>query len=93
MTRRSILDGRQRSRGAVLARLARDLGTSPIPNLDALYDVLRRDVPGPVTIVWRPTAKAVAALGADFAALTGVLRQVAAERRDLRLDLLAPKEP
>jgi hypothetical protein len=42
------LDGRQRSKAAVLARLCRELGApAPARNLDALYDVLRRDVAAP----------------------------------------------
>ncbi len=83
-TRRCILDGRQRSKRAILAKLARDLGWDrPLTNLDALYDVLRREIPGPLEIVWRPTAAAQVALGADMATIAATLRQVADERGDV----------
>lgn len=76
------IDGRQRTKAAVLRKLARDLGGgTPIHNLDALYDVLRRDVPGPVEIVWRPSP----ALGAEGPRIAAVLREVAAERADVTL--------
>jgi RNAse (barnase) inhibitor barstar len=82
------LDGRQRSKSAVLARLGRGLGLpAPIRNLDALYDVLRRDVRGPFTVAWRPGTAARAALGDDYGRLRAVLEQVAAERDDVRLEL------
>jgi RNAse (barnase) inhibitor barstar len=76
------IDGRQRTKAAVLRKLARDLGGgTSIRNLDALYDVLRRDVPGPVEIVWRPSP----ALGAEGPRIAAVLREVAAERADVTL--------
>lgn len=82
------LDGRQRSKAAVLARLGRELGVpDPVRNLDALYDVLRRDVRGPFTVAWRAGPAARAALGQDYARLRAVLEQVAAERDDVRLEL------
>lgn len=82
------LDGRQRTKAAVLARLGRELGApAPIRNLDALYDVLRRDVRGPFTVAWRAAPAARQALGADYPAVRAVLEQVAAERGDVRLDL------
>jgi RNAse (barnase) inhibitor barstar len=84
--RRCSLDGRQRSKAAVLNKLARDLGWDrPITNLDALYDVLRRELPGPIEIVWRLTPDAHVALGQDLAAIAATLREVAAERRDVTL--------
>lgn len=82
------LDGRQRSKAAVLARLGRELGApAPPRNLDALYDVLRRDVRGPYTVAWRAGPAARTALGNDYAAVRAVLEQVASERDDVRLEL------
>lgn len=82
------VDGRQRSKAAVLARLGRELGAPvPIRNLDALYDVLRRDVRGPYTVVWRAGPTGRKALGGDYAAVRAVLEQVASEREDVRLEL------
>ncbi len=82
------LDGRQRSKAAVLARLCRELGApAPARNLDALYDVLRRDVRGPFTVAWRAGPATRAALGDDYGRLRAVLEQVAAERDDVRLEL------
>lgn len=82
--RRCVLDGRQRSKRAVLAKLGRDLGYGrPIANLDALYDALRRDLPGPIEIVWKLTPAVQEALGPDLARITATLREVAAERPDV----------
>lgn len=76
------IDGRQRTKTAVLRKVARDLGSDrPIRNLDALYDVLRRDVAGPIQILWRPSA----ALGDEGPRIAAVLREVAAERDDVLL--------
>ena len=84
--RRCLLDGRQRTRAAVLAKLARDLGhPTPIRNLDALYDVLRTDIAGPFTIEWRLNTTTHKALGADLPRLRRVLEEVARERPDLHL--------
>ncbi|MFO1069932.1 MAG: barstar family protein [Geminicoccaceae bacterium] len=88
-TRRCTLDGRQRSKAAVLAKLGRDLGWDrPLTNLDALYDVLRREIRGPVEIVWKLTPRAHVSLGADLAPIAATLREVAAERPDLRLEIV-----
>ena len=82
------LDGRQRSKAAVLARLCRELGApAPARNLDALYDVLRRDVRGPFTVSWRAAPATRSALGTDYGRLRAVLEQVAAERDDVSLQL------
>lgn len=87
--RRCILDGRQRSKRAVLAKIARDLGWDrPVTNLDALYDVLRREIPGPIEILWRPTAASQEALGANMATIAATLREVAAERTDVTFQLV-----
>ena len=58
-----------------------------VPNLDALWDVLRTDVRGPFAVVWRDHARARHRLGADHDALCGLLRRLAAERADFTLEL------
>lgn len=86
---RCTLDGRQRSKRAILAKLRRDLGWDrPLTNLDALYDVLRREIAGPVEIVWRPTPAAQVALGMEMAPIAATLRQVAQERPDVSFHLM-----
>jgi ribonuclease inhibitor len=57
-------------------------------NLDALWDALTTDVPGPVTIEWRDPARA--ALGDNYDRLVETLRDVAAERSDFRLVIGKP---
>lgn len=84
--RSSTIDGRTRSKAGVMAKLARDL---KFPahfggNLDALYDVLRTDLPGPIKITWSGGRKA---LGKDFDGLARVLRDVAAERSDVTVTI------
>jgi ribonuclease inhibitor len=81
------LDGRQRSKAAILGKLARDLGFPAHfrPNLDALFDVLTSDIRGPVRIEWQLSAKAAAALGADLDPLCRTLADAAASRDDLHL--------
>ena len=56
-------------------------------NLDALWDALTTDIRGPVTIAWRESVRARAALGEDYERLVATLRDVAAERSDFRLEL------
>ena len=82
------LDGRQRSKRAVLRKLARDLGFPPHfgENLDALHDVLTTDIAGRIEISWHTTERARTALGADFERIRGTLRDAAKERGDLTLD-------
>lgn len=79
--RRCVLDEHHDSRDKVFAALARDLGFPQHwgRNLDALYDVLRTDIPGPVEIAWRAPASA------DLEAIRAVLRDVARERDDFKL--------
>lgn len=83
------LDGRQRSKAAVLAKLARELDFPAHfrPNLDALFDVLTTDVAGPVRIEWRLSAPLEAALGADLVPLRRTLADAAAARDDLELEI------
>jgi ribonuclease inhibitor len=56
-------------------------------NLDALWDVLTTELPGPIEIVWPGSAAARAALGPDYDRLLAVLREAASARRDLTLTL------
>ena len=55
-------------------------------NLDALYDLLSRDLPGPIRIVW-PNALAAKAHFPmhDFDDLLGVLNDAIEERDDLEV--------
>lgn len=86
------LDGRQRSKRAVLARLASELGFPPHfrPNLDALFDVLTTDLEGPITIDWRLTENARKALAGDYDAIARTLADAARARDDLTLRLTTP---
>lgn len=72
-----VLTGRQEVFDAVAVAIGR--GQDGIRNLDALFDVLRTDVPGPFEIVWWPER------GGDLAPVLAVLQEVAAERADVRL--------
>jgi ribonuclease inhibitor len=80
----AILGAEDRDRGAVFGRLAAQLGFDPatVTNLDALWDVLRTDVPGPFAIVWRDHDRARARLGPDFDRIAALLEDLAAERTD-----------
>jgi hypothetical protein len=84
------LDGRQRSKHAVLAKLALDLGFPDHfrPNLDALFDVLTTDIEGPIRIEWRLTRNAAAGLGPDLEPLQRTIRgrRRRARRPDARHD-------
>ena len=81
------LDGRQRSKAAVLAKLARDLGFPAHfrPNLDALFDVLTTDIRGPIRIDWQLSAKTEAAIGCDLGPLCRTLGDAARARDDLHV--------
>ncbi len=78
------LDGRQRSKRAVLTRLASDLRFPPHfgNNLDALNDALAIDTAGPIRIEWRITQSARAALGADLPSIIEAIDNAASERSD-----------
>lgn len=56
-------------------------------NLDALWDVLTADLPGPVEVVWEATDASQAALGQDFDRVTALLREVARQRNDFTIIL------
>lgn len=82
---RCVLDARHDSRAKVFAAIARDLklpaGTGR--NLDALWDVLRTDIKGPIEITWKDSAAARRALGADYEPIATLLRDLAAARNDV----------
>ena len=85
--KRCTLNASHDSRAKVYAALARDLGFPAHAgrNLDALWDVLRADIKGPVEIVWRDSTVARAAMGADYDEIARVLRDIAAARSDVTL--------
>ncbi|MCS6879517.1 MAG: barstar family protein [Geminicoccaceae bacterium] len=84
------LDGRSRTRRAALARLARELGFPAHfgHNLDALYDVLTGDLPGPIEIVWAGADRTELASDPELGPLLRTLEAAARERPDLRLVLV-----
>ncbi len=73
----------------MLGKLARDLGFPAHfrPNLDALFDVLTTEIPGPIRIDWRLSATTGASLGADLEPLRRTLEDAAAARDDLCLTI------
>lgn len=85
------LDGRTRTRRTALARLARELGFPAHfgHNLDALYDVLTTDLPGPIEIVWRGDRRRLAA-DPELGPVLSTLEQAARDRADLVLDIQEP---
>lgn len=54
-------------------------------NLDALHDCLTGDVPGPLVVEWRNSARTEATLGPDFGRIRATMEEAAAERPDLRV--------
>jgi ribonuclease inhibitor len=54
-------------------------------NLDALYDVLSTDLAGPVKIIWHNPKASKAALGDQYEKIKAVLKDVATERKDIKL--------
>lgn len=88
--KRVRLDASHDTLEKVYSALERQLGTGFGRNLDALWDVLTKDVRGPVEIVWTAPARAV--LGRDGERLLATLREVAAERKDFRLVLDEPSD-
>jgi len=85
----AILDPTATDRHAVFASLAAQLGFAPAdaPNLDALWDVLRTDIPGPFAIVWRDHQAARSLLGDDYDRLAALFADLAAERDDVTFTL------
>jgi ribonuclease inhibitor len=54
-------------------------------NLDALWDTLANDIPGPVELVWLDAAISRNVLGDQFAPVAALLQEVNRERRDFRV--------
>ncbi|MCC7273712.1 MAG: barstar family protein [Alphaproteobacteria bacterium] len=52
-------------------------------NLDALFDSLTRDVPGPLAVTWRAAAATERTLGSYFHRLRATLEDAARARSDL----------
>ena len=61
---------------------AMDFGEHYGHNLDALWDELTGNVERPVTLVWKHAAASKAAMPEHFAAIVGLLEQVAQQDRD-----------
>lgn len=57
-------------------------------NLDALYDTLANDVPGPITLIWHQHEPSRHALGASYDQLVAILEDVSTERGDLTIEWL-----
>jgi ribonuclease inhibitor len=83
--KRVRLDASHDTLDKVYDALGRQLGLKKSfgRNLDALWDVLTKDVRGPVEIVWTERVE----LGRDGERLLATLREIAAERKDVRLIL------
>ncbi len=56
-------------------------------NLDALWDVLTADVPGPFKIVWKQAGLSKKSMGRDFNRAVKLLRDLEKERDDFQLTL------
>ncbi|MBI3504861.1 MAG: barstar family protein [Proteobacteria bacterium] len=80
------LDSSHDTMAKVYATLAADLAFPAhfSANLDALWDVLLRDVPGPFEIVWPGATKAGAKIGPKFKALLTLLGELEEARGDFR---------
>jgi ribonuclease inhibitor len=85
--RRAVIPADCASLEAVYDILGRDLGLPPHfgRNLDALYDVLTGDVPGPFEIVVEDAKRLGAALVPQGSALLKLLADVAKARKDARI--------
>lgn len=70
----------------VYAALAKDLGFPAhfASNLDALWDTLLRDVPGPFEISWPGAAKAGRKIGPKFKALLALIGELEEARGDFK---------
>jgi ribonuclease inhibitor len=89
MAQRCILDGAAiLSEDAFYDALVQGLAGMPVHfgrNLDALWDALTRDVPGPFAIEWRDAARSARAIGPRYARIVDVLREAASARDDFTL--------
>lgn len=56
-------------------------------NLDALWDVLTTEVPGPFKIVWKRAGLSKKSMGRDFNRAVKLLRDLEKERDDFQLQL------
>lgn len=88
-TRRAVIPAECRTLARVHAILARDLGFPAHygRNLDALWDCLTGDVPGPFAIVVEDAKALEAALGPKGAALLKLLRDLRRARKDATVKL------
>jgi ribonuclease inhibitor len=84
--KRATLTAAHDSMEKVYASLAKDLAFSAhfSPNLDALWDTLLRDVPGPFEIVWPDAATAGRKIGPKFKALLTLLGELEDARGDFK---------
>lgn len=57
-------------------------------NLDALWDVLARDLEGPIEIVWEEAGRSKAHMGEDFEKVMRVLKKAEEKRGDFTVTLL-----
>lgn len=80
------LDETHDSLAKVYAKLAADLSFPPhfAGNLDALWDVLLREVPGPFEIAWPGAAKAGKKIGTKYKALVTLLEELEKARSGFR---------
>ncbi|BCX18305.1 MAG: hypothetical protein KatS3mg117_1987 [Geminicoccaceae bacterium] len=86
------LDGRTRTRRAAFARLARELAFPAHfgANLDALFDVLTTDLPGPIEIVWHGRSRAELSADPELGPVLATLEEAARARADLTLRIDEP---
>lgn len=86
------LDGRTRTRRAAFARLARELAFPAHfgANLDALFDVLTTDLPGPIEIVWHGRPRAELSADPELGPVLATLEEAARARADLTLRIDEP---
>jgi RNAse (barnase) inhibitor barstar len=84
--KRALLDDGHDTMEKVYAKLAADLSFPKhfAPNLDALWDALLRDVPGPFEIAWPGAARAGKKIGPKFKALMALLEELEEARGDFR---------
>ncbi|MDD4241070.1 MAG: barstar family protein [Smithellaceae bacterium] len=89
--KRCTLDGRTiQSLDAFYDRLAKRLNFPAHfgRSLDALWDVLATDVPGPFEIIWTSADASKKSLGRDYSKVVKLLGKLEKERDDFRLVLL-----
>ena len=84
--KRAKLTAAHDSMDKVYATLAKDRAFPKhfAPNLDALWDTLLRDVPGPFEIAWPGAAAAGRKIGPKFKALLTLLGELEEARGDFK---------